>query len=110
LSVKAICALGAYAKLLRESGEPAEADRYEAVARDFAAKWEQDAFDGDHYRLAFDQPGTWSLKYNMVWDKLLGLGLFSQQVYELELAWYKKQVKKYGVPLDSRCDNTKTDW
>jgi hypothetical protein len=110
LSVKAICGLGAYAKMLRTAGFPEEADRYEAVARDFAAKWEQEAFDGDHYRLAFDQSGTWSLKYNMVWDKLLHLGLFSQKVYDLELAWYKKQCKPYGIPMDSRCDSTKTDW
>ena len=110
LSVKGICGLAAYAKMLRACGETAEADKYEAIAKDYAAKWEEDAFDGDHYRLAFDQAGTWSLKYNMVWDKLLSLGLFSQQVYDLELAWYKKQLKPYGMPLDSRCDNTKTDW
>ena len=75
-----------------------------------AKQWEEAAFDGNHYRLAFDQPGTWSLKYNMVWDKLFSLDLFPQKVYDLELAWYKKQACRYGIPLDSRCDNTKTDW
>lgn len=110
LSVKAICALGAYAKMLLDCGEKEKAAYYGDKAKVYAAQWEIEALDGECYRLAFDQPGTWSLKYNMVWDKLLKLDLFSEHVYELELAWYKKQMKPYGIPLDSRCDNTKSDW
>jgi len=110
LSVKAICGLGAYAKMLAEVGEKEAAACYRAEAEKMAKQWEEAAFDGNHYRLAFDQPGTWSLKYNMVWDKLFSLDLFPQKVYDLELAWYKKQACRYGIPLDSRCDNTKTDW
>lgn len=109
LSVKAICGLAVYAKMLREIGDDSAA-YYDAKAREMAASWEKEAFNGDHYRLAFDQVDSWSLKYNMVWDKLLDLKLFSQQVYDLELAWYKKQVKGYGIPMDSRGDVTKTDW
>ena len=110
LSAKAICALAAYARMLRATGDEAAADYYDSIARENAAKWERDAADGDHYRLTFDQPGTWSLKYNMVWDKLLNLKLFNQQVYDTELAYYKKKVNRYGIPLDSRGDYTKTDW
>lgn len=110
LSVKAICGLGAMAKMLADTGKAEEAAYYRAQAESLAATWEAEAFDGDHYRLAFDQPGTWSMKYNMVWDKLLDLKLFSQQVYDLELAYYKKMMCAYGLPLDSRCDYTKTDW
>lgn len=110
LSVKAICALGAYAKMLHAVGQTDAAEHYVAVAKEMAQTWEREAFDGDHYRLCFDQPGTWSLKYNMVWDKLLDLNLFSEQVYKLELAWYRKQCHPYGIPLDSRGDYTKTDW
>ena len=109
LSVKATCGLASYAKMLREIGDET-AEFYDAKAREMAATWEKEAFNGDHYRLAFDQVDSWSLKYNMVWDKLFDLKLFSQQVYDLELNWYKKQVKGYGIPMDSRGDVTKTDW
>lgn len=109
LSVKAICGLAVYAKMLRAIGDES-ADFYDGKAREMAATWETEAFNGDHYRLAFDQVDSWSLKYNMVWDKLLDLKLFSQKVYDLELNWYKKQVKGYGIPMDSRGDVTKTDW
>lgn len=109
LSVKAICALAAYAKMLKAVGDDS-ADAYNRLAHEMAQQWEEAAFDGDHYRLAFDQEGSWSLKYNMVWDKLLNLQLFSQKVYDTELAWYKKQLHPYGIPLDSRGDATKTDW
>ena len=110
LGVKAICALGAFARLCRITGREAEAASYRAVAEAYAARWEQEAFDGACYRLAFDRPGTWSIKYNMVWDRKMGLNLFSQKVYDTELAWYKKQVKPYGIPLDSRSDTVKSDW
>ena len=107
LSLKAICALGAFAQLL---DDPKEAAHYRALAESMAARWETEALDEDHYKLAFDQPGTWSMKYNLVWDKLLGLNLFSQKVYDLELDYYKTQLRPYGLPLDSRSDYTKTDW
>ena len=110
LSAKAICALAAYADMLEKTGSSEEAAHYGEIARLYASRWEEGADDGDHYRLTFDQSGTWSLKYNMVWDKLLGLNLFSGKVYEKELACYKTKLAPYGIPLDSRGDYTKTDW
>ena len=110
LSCKAICALGAFAKMLKDVGNAEDSARYEQFARDFAKQWEEKADQGDHYGLTFDQPDTWSLKYNMVWDKLFDMKLFSDCVYEKELAYYKTKVTTYGIPLDSRSDATKTDW
>src|SRR5438067_11011228 len=60
LSAKAIVALGAYAQLCRRRGDAKTADGYLALARKFAARWVKEADDGDHFRLAFDRPDTWS--------------------------------------------------
>jgi len=73
-------------------------------------KWEQMANDGDHYKLAFDKSGTWSQKYNLVWDDVLGLHLFAPKVRQTEVAFYLKHMNQYGLPLDIRADYTKTDW
>ena len=76
LSIKAIEALGAYGKLASSWEERRGRDYTEARRRRCAEQWATMADDGDHYRLAFDKPGTWSQKYNLVWDNLLGLHLF----------------------------------
>lgn len=110
LSVKAIVALGAYAKLCALMGDREAAAHYDEVARRFVQEWLTAADDGDHYRLAFDKPGTWSQKYNLVWDLLLELNLFPKEVIQKELAYYKTQQNAYGLPLDNRSAYTKVDW
>jgi hypothetical protein len=110
LSAKAICGLGSFAKLCAMRGDQAKADEYFKLAREFAQRWVTEANDGDHYRLAFDRPGTWSQKYNLVWDKILGLNLFPAEVKEKEMDFYKKMQNRYGLPLDNRETYTKLDW
>lgn len=110
LSLKAICGVAGYAEMARMKGLTDEADRYLQTARQMAQKWEQMALEGDHYRLAFDREGTWSQKYNMIWDLLWDLHLFSDEVYSREIAYYLTVQNKYGLPLDCRRDYTKSDW
>jgi len=110
LSAKAIAGLGAYALLCEMAGKTDEAAQYKAMSGEFAGKWVPMADDGDHFRLAFDKPGTWSQKYNLVWDRLLGLNQFPKEVAQKEIAYYKKMQNVYGLPLDNRNKYTKTDW
>jgi len=110
LSLKAIIALACYARLAEQLGQQSEAAGYYALAGQMATKWTEMADDGDHYRLAFDRPGTWSQKYNLVWDKLLKLKLFAPEVAAKELAYYRRVQNPFGLPLDNRSTYTKLDW
>ena len=110
LSIKAILALGSYGLLADMTGRKQEASDYRQTAENFAREWIMMAADGDHYRLAFDKPGTWSQKYNLVWDRILGLNLFPPEVARKEIAFYKSRQNEYGLPLDNRRSYTKLDW
>jgi hypothetical protein len=110
LSIKAIEALAAYGQMAQALGKPDVAQQYASLAQGMTAKWQAMAIDGDHYKLAFDKPGTWSQKYNLVWDQILNLGLFPASVRQAEVAFYLKHLNRFGLPLDNRADYTKLDW
>ena len=59
--------------------------------------------------LTFDGDG-WSMKYNLCWDRAMGLGLLPESFYERETDSYLGRMNEYGLPLDSRADYTKSDW
>ena len=110
LSIKAIIALGSYAQLAAMLHKDDEAAKYHTIAQKMASQWLQMAADGDHYRLAFNLPGTWSQKYNLVWDRILGLGLFPPSATQEELRFYLSHLNAFGLPLDNRHTYTKLDW
>ncbi len=111
LSLKAICALGAYAGICDKLGDGEFAAACRKSAADMADRWCAAADNGDgSYRLAFDKPDTFSMKYNLVWDGVMKLGLFDTKVAQIETASYDRHIKKYGMPLDNRAMYTKSDW
>ena len=109
LSLKATLALGAWGRTCAALGRQAEAARWSGAARDFATRWQAEA-GPPATPLAFDQPDTWSQKYNLVWDGLLDLHLFPPELAAGELAHYRAVAGPFGPPLDSRRGYAKLDW
>ncbi len=112
LSVKALMGLACYAKMAKLNGDEATSARYLTLVKTMVPKWLDAAKGGrgGSYRLAFDQADTWSMKYNLVWDRALGFNLFPPEVAATEMAFYRTAQQRYGLPLDSRKLWTKSDW
>ena len=109
LSAKAMCGVAAYALIRKGLGDEAGCAEYMAKARAMAESWLRRASAGDYTYLTFEKVG-WSMKYNLVWDKLFGLGLLDDAFYEKETKSYLARQNEFGLPLDSRADYTKSDW
>ena len=108
LAIKGILALGAAARLAEMLGESGAA--YRAAAEKGAASWAATERDHAHYRMCFDRPGSWSLKYNLVWDRFLDLGLFDPDIARNEMRHYREMAGPHGTPLHSHAPDTKLDW
>lgn len=110
LSVKAAVGIASYAALL-EATEKTGGEEYRKIAKEFADDIMALGKKYAHIPLTFDSDdSTFSLKYNMAFDKILGFGLFSPECREREVDVYIAKSNVYGTPLDSRADYTKSDW
>ncbi len=84
---------------------------YHGAAKRMALQWERNARKSDgSYKLAFDNELAFSLKYNMVWDKIFGSEVFSKEGMQAEFASYHEKYNPFGIPLDSRAAYSKSDW
>lgn len=111
LSAKAIMGLSAYSLLLKMAGKDGDAKRYSEATSQMAESWKRRAASSaGHTRLTFDRDDSWSLKYNLIWDRLFGTNFFSKEFFDSEIECYLCMQNKYGTPLDSRKGYTKSDW
>ncbi len=102
LAAKAIVGVACYARLTGDENSAAQ-------AKTMAAHLLEKIGGGGNTPLTLDGRG-WSMKYNLLWDKVLRLGLLPDSFYAAETASYLPRVNTYGLPLDSRADYTKSDW
>lgn len=107
LAIKAVMGIACFAKICEALGKPQEDMQ---IPKDFAQKLTALATENGYFRFSLDEAGSWSLKYNLVWDILFDFHLFDKSLYRAESEKYKTQLNRYGVPLDSRAAFTKSDW
>lgn len=111
LALKAIMGIAGMSILSKMLGNGEDSEKYMQIAKEKAKSWCERAENPDgSYKLTFDKEGTFSMKYNMVWDKIWGTGVFDDKVFKKEIASNLTNMNEYGLPLDSRCDQTKSDW
>ena len=107
LAIKEIMGIGAFSKICDALG--IEND-YFSTAQKYADNLIKYALADGTLPFALNQKDTWSLKYNLVWDRLFSFNLFSKDLYMAESKKYLSKLDTYGVPLDYRKSFTKTDW
>ncbi|GCE09241.1 glutaminase domain-containing protein [Dictyobacter aurantiacus] len=112
LALKGILAIAAMGQVATAAGKTADAVYYQGQATSYISQWVNKSQDssGLHLKLAYDQDGTWSLKYNAFPDKLLGLNLIPMTALTEESTWYMQHENAFGIPLDIRHSYTKADW
>ncbi|KZP32941.1 DUF1793-domain-containing protein [Athelia psychrophila] len=111
LAIKGIVGIGAMAQIANLTGDTATATNYSGIAAKYMTEFQTLASSGaDHLTLSYNNDSSWGLTYNMFGDKLLGLNLFPDSLYESQTAWYSTVMTPYGVPLDTRHTYTKSDW
>ena len=108
LAIKSTVGIRSFADILDELGE--ESNRYRNVATERANEISR-LFGDSHMPRGFgDESDSYSMKYNLLWDKLLDYNLFEQKTIEREVELCMDNLHEYGFPLDSSTTLTKTDW
>ena len=111
LAIKATVGIACFANISKALGYNDIYNQYRAISEDFAQKITEFAYKFKWSPLTWEtDDSTFSLKYNLAFDKILKLNLFSKDFYEREIDCYISKLNPYGVPLDSRKDYTKSDW
>lgn len=124
LGAKGIVALEAFAQICKTPGAgnaagKVDCQHYSDTAATYAQTWIAHArvqTPRPHTKMSFGPvkgvDDSWSLKYNMLWQKMLGLdGPFPwEQIVPDEIAYYKSKANAFGIPMDPRHTYVKTDW
>ncbi|HBY71450.1 MAG TPA: glutaminase, partial [Lachnospiraceae bacterium] len=111
LAAKAIMGIAGFGIIMENLAGQEEGAGYLKTAGSMAESWIERAANGDGtFRLTFDQPDTFSMKYNLIWDRIFQTNFFTDEILKEELKSYIRHMNPYGMPLDNRAAYTKSDW
>jgi len=113
LALKGIIGIGAMARIANMTAHADDAANFSSIATSYISQWQTLAIAPAtpdvpaHTTLSYGDASSFGLLYNLYGDKLLGLDLVPQSVYDMQSAFYPTKLRTYGVPLDSRHSYTK---
>ena len=111
LAIKATVGTGCFAEICKVIEKTEKYEKYRQIAEEFSAGIAAFSQKFTHMPLTWDcGEETFSLKYNLAFDRVLGLKLFPKELCEREVDYYLTKMNEYGVPLDNRAEFTKSDW
>ncbi|KLO10460.1 DUF1793-domain-containing protein [Schizopora paradoxa] len=115
LALKGIIGIGAMAKISSQLNKTDDATIYNNKSKSYIEQWQNASISRDGTRIlsSFENENSTGLVYNLYADRLLGLGLVPQSVYDIQSAYIKSQLasNNIGIPLSS--DNptlARADW
>jgi hypothetical protein len=127
LALKGIIAIQAMSEIASQIRNSADAANYSSIAHNYIDQWQQMAVvssaNPPHTNLDYQDDSSHGesllfleieselmytgLLYNLYADRLLGLNLVPQSIYDMQSAFYPTVAETYGVPLDTRNVYTK---
>ncbi|CAO1618701.1 unnamed protein product [Jaminaea pallidilutea] len=112
LAIKGIEGVASMAAISDLIGETKNASYYRNISTTYIKEWQKLAIDKKktHVKLAYQDNKSWGTLYNLYADRLLNLKLVPRSVYDMQDKWYPQVAQRWGVPLDSRHNWTKSDW
>ncbi|KAF1812219.1 glutaminase GtaA [Eremomyces bilateralis CBS 781.70] len=114
LALKGIIGIEAMSQIADLTGAHDEAQNYTSIAHEYISKWQTYGIAHDanppHTTLNYGKNESFNLLYNLYADRVLGLNLVPQSVYDMQSLFYPTVLNEFGVPLDTRHLWTKADW
>lgn len=113
LALKGIIGIEAMASIADLTGNTADAANFTNIAQSYISEWGRLGIATDakppHTTLSYGQNDTHGILYNLYSDRLLGLDLVPQRIYDMQSKFYATIEQTYGIPLDTRHFYTKSD-
>ncbi|KAL0578373.1 hypothetical protein V5O48_003625 [Marasmius crinis-equi] len=114
LAIKGIIGVRAMAEISHTVGKGDDASKYQNQASSWVTTWQTQASSDGHLTSTYSASNSWGLMYNLYPDKLLGMKLVSQDIYDAQDKFYSNQAlssSKFGLPYDSNAVNVvKSHW